>query len=106
MTLLCRGRFQAPAAGLFALSSASDSSGVKRRRQLLGVDRDWGPKSCLLFGLAHAFDYSDSDFSFELLVMALTAIPSFITSWIRLLTGSLLLPILPHNFGNSSPFPI
>jgi membrane protease YdiL (CAAX protease family) len=33
--------------------------------------------------------------------MALTALPSFVGVWLRLRTGSLLLPILIHNFGNS-----
>ena len=33
--------------------------------------------------------------------MALTAIPSLLAVWLRLRTGSLLLPILLHNFGNA-----
>lgn len=32
--------------------------------------------------------------------MALTAVPSVIAVWVTLRTGSLLLPILMHNFGN------
>lgn len=35
------------------------------------------------------------------MIMALTAVPSFIAVWLRLRTGSLLLPVLIHNFGNS-----
>jgi uncharacterized protein len=35
------------------------------------------------------------------LTMALTTLPSFIAVWMRLRTGSLLLPVLLHNFGNS-----
>ena len=35
------------------------------------------------------------------MTMALTALPSFIAVWLRLRTGSVLLPILLHNFGNS-----
>ena len=85
---------------LFALDQA-----FRARKRLLGVDWGWGAVlSCLLFGMAHAFGYSDAGFSFEPLVMALTAIPSFIAIWIRLRTGSLLLPILLHNFGNSFSF--
>jgi hypothetical protein len=83
---------------LFALDRAFTG-----RLRFLGVDWGWGAVlSCLLFGLAHAFDYSDGAFSFEPLVMALTALPSFIAVWLRLRTGSLLLPILLHNFGNAA----
>jgi membrane protease YdiL (CAAX protease family) len=57
--------------------------------------------SCALFGLAHAFGVSHGHASFDPLTMALTAVPSFIAVWLRLRTGSLLLPILLHNFGNS-----
>lgn len=35
------------------------------------------------------------------MTMALTALPAFIAVWLRLRTGSLLLPILLHNFGNA-----
>jgi membrane protease YdiL (CAAX protease family) len=82
---------------LFALDSAFSG-----RVRFLGVDWGWGAVlSCLLFGLAHAFGFSDGQFSFDPLFMALTALPSFIAVWLRLRTGSLLLPILMHNFGNA-----
>jgi membrane protease YdiL (CAAX protease family) len=72
------------------------------RVRLLGVDWGWGAVlSCGLFGLAHALGFSHGHFSFDLLTMALTALPSFIAVWLRLRTGSVLLPILLHNFGNS-----
>lgn len=72
------------------------------RKRLLGVDWGWGAVlSSMLFGLTHAFGYSDGAFSFDAITMALTAIPSFIAVWLRLRTGSLLLPVLLHNFGNS-----
>jgi membrane protease YdiL (CAAX protease family) len=72
------------------------------RVRLLGVDWGWGAiLSCLLFGMAHAFGYSDGAFSFDPLVMALTALPSFIAVWLALRTGSVLLPIVAHNFGNA-----
>lgn len=72
------------------------------RVRLLGVDWGWGAVlSCALFGLAHAFGYGRSGFSFDPVTMALTALPSFIGVWIRLRTGSLLLPVILHNFGNS-----
>ena len=72
------------------------------RTRFLGVDWGWGAMfSCAVFGLAHAFSYSQGGFSFDLFTMALTAIPSLIAVWLRLRTGSLLLPVLLHNFGNS-----
>lgn len=82
---------------LFALDKAFTG-----RQRFLGVDWGWGAVlSCFLFGMAHAFGFSDGSVSFDPITMALTAIPSFIAVWIRLRTGSLLLPILLHNFGNA-----
>ena len=73
-----------------------------RRVRFLGVDWGWGAVlSCGLFGLAHAFGYAHGQFSFDALTMALTALPSFIAVWLRLRTGSVLLPVVMHNFGNS-----
>lgn len=81
---------------LFALDRAFTG-----RVRLLGVDWGWGAVlSCLLFGLAHAFGFSNGHFSFDPLTMALTALPSFVAVWLRLRTGSLLLPVVAHNFGN------
>lgn len=72
------------------------------RIRLLGVDWGWGAvMSCALFGLAHAFGFSHGHFSFDPMTTALTALPSFIAVWLRLRTGSVLLPIVLHNFGNS-----
>lgn len=72
------------------------------RRRILGVDWGWGAIiSCLLFGLTHAFSYSGGSFSFDALYMALTAVPSLLGVWLRLRTGSLLLPVVMHNMGNS-----
>lgn len=82
---------------LFALDQAFTG-----RKRFLGVDWGWGAVlSCFLFGMAHAFGFSDGHFSFDAMTMALTALPSFIAVWLRLRTGSVLLPILLHNFGNS-----
>ncbi|WP_339913022.1 CPBP family intramembrane glutamic endopeptidase [uncultured Brevundimonas sp.] len=72
------------------------------RVRLLGVEWGWGAVlSCALFGLGHAFGYSDGHFSFDPLTMALTALPSFLAVWMVLRTRSLLLPVLMHNFGNA-----
>lgn len=74
------------------------------RVRFLGVEWGWGAVlSCALFGLAHAFGFSHGQFSFEPMVMALTALPSLIAVWLRLRTGSVLLPVVLHNFGNSIP---
>ena len=82
---------------LFALDRAFTG-----RARFLGVNWGWGAVlSCLLFGLMHAFGFSDGAFSFDPMIMALTALPSFIAVWLRVRTGSLLLPVLLHNFGNS-----
>jgi hypothetical protein len=82
---------------LFALDRA-----FAGRVRFLGVEWGWGAVlSCLLFGMTHAFGFSDGHFSLDPLVMALTALPAFIAVWLRLRTGSLLLPIVMHNFGNA-----
>lgn len=82
---------------LFALSRA-----FRGRWRFLGVDWGWGAAlSCMLFGIAHAFGYSDGHFSFDGAAMTLTALPAFLAVWLRLRTGSVLLPVLLHNFGNS-----
>lgn len=72
------------------------------RWRFAGVDWGWGALlSSALFGLAHAFSFSNGSFSFDAITMALTAIPALLAVWLRLRTGSLLLPVLLHNFGNS-----
>jgi membrane protease YdiL (CAAX protease family) len=72
------------------------------RVKVFGVEWGWGAVlSCALFGLAHALDFSHGRFAFDPLTMALTALPSFIGVWMRLRSGSVLLPVLLHNFGNS-----
>lgn len=82
---------------LFALNRA-----FLGRKSLLGVEWGWGAGlSCAVFGLAHAFGYSDGQFSFDPLTMALTAIPSFLGVWLVLRTRSVLLPVVLHNFGNA-----
>jgi membrane protease YdiL (CAAX protease family) len=68
------------------------------RTRFLGVDWSWG---AVLSWMAHAFGFSDGHFSFDTSTMALTAVPAFIAVWLRLRTGSLLLPIVLHNFGNA-----
>lgn len=72
------------------------------RIRLLGVEWGFGAVlSCALFGAAHAFGYDDGAFGFDPLTFALTGGPSFVAVWLRYRTGSVLIPILIHNFGNS-----
>ena len=72
------------------------------RVRLLGVDWGWGALfSCMLFGLAHAVGYGDGGFSFDPMVFALTAIPSLVAVRLRYRTGSVLVPVVLHNFGNT-----
>jgi membrane protease YdiL (CAAX protease family) len=74
------------------------------RVRFLGVDWGWGAVlSCTLFGLAHAFDVTHGQPSFEPMTMAVTALPAVIGVWLRYRTGSLLIPVLMHNFGNTIP---
>ncbi|MBL0767591.1 CPBP family intramembrane metalloprotease [Sphingopyxis sp. DHUNG17] len=83
---------------LLALNEA-----FRGRVRALGIDWGWSAMlSSALFGLAHAFSYSaDGGASFDALTMALTAVPSLLVVWLRERTGSLLLPVVMHNFGNS-----
>lgn len=82
---------------LFALDRA-----FLDRKRFLGVEWGWGALlSCVLFGLAHAFGFSDGQFSFDPLTMALTGVPSVIGVWLVLRTRSVLLPVVLHNFGNA-----
>lgn len=72
------------------------------RVRVLGADWGWGALlSCALFGLAHGFGYDDGAFSFDWLTFAVTGGPALILVWVRARTGSLLLPVLLHNFANS-----
>lgn len=74
------------------------------RHRALGVDWSWGALlSCLLFGLAHAFSYADGQFALDPIYLALTAVPSLLAVWLRLRSGSLLLPVVLHSVGNAVP---
>ena len=69
--------------------------------RVLGAPMGWGALvSCVAFGLTHALGYADG-FSFDALTMALTGGPALLLVWIREKTGSVVLPILLHNFANS-----
>lgn len=72
------------------------------RRRFLGVEWHWGGiLSSVLFGLVHAFGFSDGTFSFDVLTMGLTSVPSLIGVWLVLRTRSVLFPVVLHNLGNT-----
>jgi membrane protease YdiL (CAAX protease family) len=72
--------------------------------RVFGASMGWGaPLSCLAFGLAHALGCSDGRFTFDPLLMVATGGPALLLVWLRERTGSVLLPILLHNFANSIP---
>jgi membrane protease YdiL (CAAX protease family) len=72
------------------------------RVRFLGADWGWSAiLSCALFGLGHGFGYSGGAFSFDWMTFALTGGPALILVWMRARTGSLVLPVLLHNFANS-----
>lgn len=73
-----------------------------RPLRILGAPMGWGALiTSVAFGLAHALGYSDGGFTFDALTMALTGGPALLLVWLREKTGSLLLPVLMHNFANS-----
>lgn len=72
------------------------------RVRFLGVEWGWGAiLSCGLFGMAHAFGFSDGGFHFDPVTMAFTALPSVMGVWLTLRTRSVLFPVILHNFGNT-----
>lgn len=69
--------------------------------RVLGAQMGWGAVvSSVAFGLMHALGYSDGAFSFEPVLMATTGVSALLLVWLKEKTGSLLLPIVIHNFGN------
>jgi membrane protease YdiL (CAAX protease family) len=82
---------------LLALNEA-----FRGRAKALGIGWGWGALlSSALFGMTHAFRFEDGAFSFDVMTFLLTGVPALTLVWLRERTGSLLLPILLHNFGNS-----
>jgi uncharacterized protein len=82
---------------LLALNEA-----FRGRVQALGIGWGWGALlTSLLFGLDHAMGYSGGAFTLDPLTLLLTGLPALLLVWFRERTGSLVLPILLHNFANS-----
>lgn len=69
--------------------------------RVLGAPMGWAAViTSVAFGLMHALSYSDGAFAFDAVTMAATGLPALLLVWLREKTGSLLLPVLMHNFGN------
>ena len=75
---------------------------LRGRVRALGIEWGWGALlSSIMFGMAHAFGFEDGAFSFDVMTFLMTGVPALLLVWLRERTGSLLLPILLHNFGNA-----
>ena len=86
--------------GLFLLTLYKALEG---RIKFLGVQWGWGALlASVVFGLAHALKISGGELSFELIYFLATAIPALAGVWVRLRTGSLLIPVLMHSLGNAA----
>ncbi|RZJ97448.1 MAG: CPBP family intramembrane metalloprotease [Brevundimonas sp.] len=73
-----------------------------RPLRLLGAPMGWGALiSSVVFGLTHALGYDDGAFTFDAMTMLLTGGPALLLVWVREKTGSLLLPVVLHNFANA-----
>lgn len=69
---------------------------------ILGARMGWAAVlTSLAFGLDHALGYGADGFSFDPLALALTGGPILLLAWLRERTGSLVLPILLHNYANT-----
>jgi CAAX amino terminal protease family. len=70
--------------------------------RVLGARMGWGAiASSVAFGLAHALGYEHGAFTFDAMLMASTGLPALLLVWLKEKTGSLVLPIVMHNFANS-----
>lgn len=85
----CRGLL------LLALNEA-----FRGRWQIAGIGLGWGGVIST-FGLTHALGYSEGAFSFDIMSFAMTGVPALILLWVRERTGSVVWPIILHNFANS-----
>lgn len=73
-----------------------------RPLKVLGAPMGWGAVvTSAAFGLAHALGYQDGAFTFDAMTMALTGLPALLLVWLKEKTGSLLLPVVMHNFANA-----
>lgn len=70
--------------------------------KILGAQMGWGAVvSSLAFGLTHAMSFGQGGLAFDPALMASTGLAALLLVWIREKTGSVLLPIVLHNYGNA-----
>ncbi len=82
---------------LFALDKA-----FLGRITVFGVEWGWAAVLAgLLFGLVHGLGYDNGAYHFDGLNMLQASAPSLLVYWIRQRTGSNLVPVILHNFGNT-----
>ena len=85
--------------GIFLLAL---NEAFRWRRQALGINLSWGViLTSSLFGLVHASGFEDGAFYFNWMTLAVTTWPAIAFVWLRERTGSIVLPLLFHNFGNT-----
>ncbi len=85
--------------GIFLLAL---NEAFRGRWQALGIEWGWGGLiSCFVFGLVHALDFENGAFAFDVTSFAFTGLPALLLLWFRERTGSLVLPIILHNYANA-----
>lgn len=73
-----------------------------RPLKVLGAPMGWDAViTSTAFGLAHALGFQDGAFTFDAMTMAATGLPALLLVWLKEKTGSLLLPVVMHNFANA-----
>lgn len=78
------------------------ANAFRGRWRFVGIEWHWGSLlSCVAFGLAHAAGWGDAGFEFDPVTFAVTGVPALLLIWLRERTGSLLLPIVLHNYANA-----
>lgn len=71
------------------------------RVNVLSAPIGWsGLVTCLVFGAAHGLGWSSEGLSFDPFFFATTGTAALVFLWLREQTGSVLAPIVGHNFGN------
>jgi membrane protease YdiL (CAAX protease family) len=75
-----------------------------KNQNLFGAKIGWGLIIIsILFGLVHGVDLTDqSNLKIDLFSVLLTAFAGFLLGWLRERSGSLVLPVVAHNLGNTT----
>jgi uncharacterized protein len=85
--------------GIFLLAL---NEAFRAKTRILWAPIGWGGTlSVVMFGLSHAIFFSSGVFSFDFGGMAFASVMGFVLLWFRERSGSLVLPVLIHNFTNS-----